>query len=58
MTKIKVNNHSEELEKALGLDPGSCKHIGNFVFEGTKDGMNIRIHTRPEDDGEQIEFEA
>lgn len=58
MAKLTVKNDGKELSEALGLDPGSLRHVGNFVFEGKQGNSHVRIYTRPTDEEqEHIEFD-
>lgn len=49
-----IKNESKELINALNLDQNSLKHIGNFVFEATKNGKSVIIYTKPID--EEFEY--
>ena len=42
-----VANHATEIEKTLHLDPGSCKHEGNFQFSATLNGYKVMVNAEP-----------
>lgn len=44
-----VKNHTGAIEKALRLDPNSCKHEGNYQFSATLNGHRVLINAEPID---------
>lgn len=47
---MKVKNYTTEIEKALNLDAGSCKHIGNYQFSATLNEHKVLVNTEPDED--------
>lgn len=45
-----LKNHAAEIEKAFALDGCSVRHLGDFVFEGTKSGRTVTVYTMPADE--------
>lgn len=48
-----VKNHTNAIEQALHLDPGSCKHEGNYQFSATLNGYRVLINAEPIDDEQE-----
>lgn len=48
-----IKNHTNAIEKALHLDPNSCKHEGNYQFSATLNGHRVLINAEPIDDEQE-----
>lgn len=47
---MKVMNRTNEIEKALNLDKGSCRHVGSFHFSAMLNGHKVLVIAEPTDD--------
>ena len=49
---MKITNDTAELERVLGLDKGSVRHVGNYQFTGKMRDVDVLVNAEPIDGDE------